>query len=56
MVWRGNGLRQLRVVGLSPADDAWGDASGNVRIDFLDISGERITHPNMDYRDTYTRA
>lgn len=51
--WRGNGLRSLRVIGLSPATDEWGD----VRIDFIDVdSGERITHPNMRYDDTYTSA
>lgn len=51
--WRGNGLRVLRVVGLSPAADEWGD----VRLDFIDgDSGERITHPNMNYEDSYTRV
>ena len=51
--WRGNGLRVMRLVGLSPAVDEWGD----VRLHFVDTdSRESITHPNMRYADTYTKV
>jgi hypothetical protein len=51
--WRGNGLRVLKVVSLSPAEADWAD----VRISFVDVdSGETITHPSMSYADRYTLA